>query len=217
MSTSTITVGGNSVTLVALPSSPAFRVAEFTLTDAVSIVSSPFTGQTQAQQWPGGDSWGSVLTLPPLQQADADEWIAFLMQMRGMANAFQVGDPLKAAPRGTPSGTPLVDNTQNGGNQAMSQSLGTKGWTASTANLLLRGDYIQIGYRLHRVLDPVSSDASGNALISIFPSLREQPTDSGTVVTSNARGLWRLATNQRKWSADYTKLSSISIPMREYR
>jgi hypothetical protein len=217
MSTSIITVGGNSVNLVALPSSPALRSVQFQMSDGVGIVESEFTGQVQAQQWPGKDLLSGTMTLPPLKQGDADVWIAFLMELRGMMNAFQIGDPLKASPRGAPSGTPLIDSSQTGGNAAMSQSLTTKGWTASKTNLLLPGDWIQIGYRMHRVLGAVNSDASGNATISIWPSLREVPTDGGAVITSNAKGLFRLAKNQRGWSADYTKLSSISFPIQEYR
>lgn len=217
MSSSIITVGGQQVTLVALPATPGLRAVEFTDFDAVSIVGSPYTGQTQAQQWPGGDYWTGTATLPKLAQANADNWIAFLRELRGMANAFQLGFAPKATPRGTPAGTPLVDNTVSFGNVAMSQQLGTKGWTASTSGLLLPGDYIQIGYRLHMVLDQVNSDSSGKATLTIWPSLREQPTDSIAVITSNTLGLWRLATNQRKWSADYTRHTAISFQLREYR
>lgn len=217
MSTSTITVGGQSVILVALPTSPGLRAVEFTDFDAVSIVASPYTGQTQAQTWPGGDYWTGTATLPPLAQDDADNWIAFLRELRGQANAFQLGYTPKATPRGTPSGTPVINNSLNGGNLPMSQALGTSGWTASTNNLLLPGDYIQIGYRLHMVLDPVDSDSSGDATLAIWPSLRETPTNSGTVITSNTVGLWRLSTNQRKWSYDVDQLAAISFQIQEYR
>lgn len=217
MSITVITVGGNSVNLVAVPSSPGLRSVQFGFRDAVGVVQSEFTGQTQTQQWPGADLLTGTMTLPPLQQADADAWLAFLMELRGMANAFQIGDPLKSSPRGTPSGTPEVDNTQTGGNAAMSQQLTTKGWTASETGLLLPGDWIQIDYRMYRVLDQVNSDGSGNATISIWPSLREVPTDSGAVTTTSPKGLFRLAKNERSWSADFTKLSRLSFAIQEYR
>jgi len=147
----------------------------------------------------------------------ADDWIAFLMQMRGMANAIQIGDPMKAAPRGSVAGTPLVDNSVTLGNAAMGQAIGTKGWTASHAGVLRRGDYIQTGYRWHRVLDDVDSDSSGKALIPIWPSLREIPTDSSAIVTSNTKGLFRLAQNKRTWSSDVTRLTRMSFQLMEYR
>lgn len=218
MSLSTISLDSQAVTLVSFPTSPGLRSFDIDADDAVATIVSPFTGQTQTQQWPGGDMMSGTCTLAPLRQDYADDWIAFLLQLRGMANAFQMGDPLKAIPRGTPLGSPLIDNTQNSGNLAMSQSLGTKGWQVSTNGLLKRGDYIQInGYRLHRVLDDVNSDANGNATIAIWPSLREQPADSSTVVTSNTQGLWRLATNKRKWSFDITQTTMLSFQFQEFR
>lgn len=217
MSTSTITLNGNSVTLVSSPTSPGLKAFDYDASDAVSLIVSPFTGQTQGQIFPGGDMWSGTATLSPRVQEYADDWIAFLLQLRGMANAFQMGNPLKATPRGTPVGTPLVDNSQAGGNAAMSQALTTKGWAASATNLLLRGDYIQIGYRLHLVLDAVDADDNGDATIAIWPSLREQPTDSSTIITSNTQGLWRLAENKRSWSFDITQLTQLSFKFQEYR
>lgn len=217
MSITVITVGGNSVNLVAAPSSPGPKSVQFTVSDAVGSVTSPFTGQVQTQQWPGADMLRGTVTLPPMTQADADIWISFLMELRGMANAFQMGDPMKATPRGTPSGSPVVNNSVPRGNIAGSQQLGTNGWTASATNLLLPGDYIQVGYRLHRVLDVVDADSGGNATISIWPSLRETSTNAEMLITTGAQGLFRLATNQRTWSADQTLLTSVSFQIQEYR
>jgi hypothetical protein len=217
MSSSTITVNGNSVTLIATPASPAPKAVQFTVIDAVGSVTSTFTGQVQTFQWPGADMWKGTITLPPLQQSDADNWISFLMELRGMANAFQIGDPLKATPRGTPSGAPVTNNSVSWGNAAGSQQLGTSGWTINAQNLLLPGDYIQVGYRLHRVLDTVDADENGNATITVWPSLREQPTNAETIITTGAQGLFRLATNKRVWSADETLLTSISFQIQEYR
>ncbi len=209
----TITVGGSTVSLVSLPSTPGFRSVEFTMVDAVAIVQSPFTGQTQAQQWPGADSWLGTVTLPPMNQTSTDDWTTFLMQMRGMANSVQIGDPMKPGPVGQIYGTPLAAS----GNIAASQQLLTTGWVANGFRLLLPGDYIQLGYRLHRNLDPVSSDANGNATLNIWPSLREVPTVGEPLVFNNPQGLWRLAQNKRTWSSDYTRLSRISFQIMEYR
>jgi hypothetical protein len=38
-----------------------------------------------------------------------------------------------------------------------------------------------------------------------------------TVITANTKGLYRLATNNRSWSADVTRLSQISFRTQEYR
>lgn len=208
MSISVITVGGQSVNLVAMPATPGMRTVEFEMNDAVGIVTSEFTGQVQAQQWPGADMLQGTMTLPVLLQANADAWIAFLMELRGMANAFQIGDPLKAIPAGTGAGTP----TANGAQAAGSQTLAITGFTGTGA--LLPGDYVQIGYRLYRVLE---QQDSGTASVGIWPSLREALAGGETVIVTNTKGLFRLATNKRSWSADVTRLSQISFKIQEYR
>jgi len=216
MSITVITVGTQSVNLVATPDSPGPKSIQYTASDPVATVTSPFTGQMQTQQWPGADMFRWIVTLPPMSQADADTWISFLMELRGMANAFQIGDPLKQTPRGTPSGSPVTNNTVSP-NIAGSIALGTSGWTASTDGLLLPGDYIQVGYRLHRVLDAVDSDVNGDATISIWPSLRGAPANGDMITTSGTQGLFRLATNDRSWITDQTLTTSMSFQIQEYR
>jgi hypothetical protein len=217
MSTSTITVGGRSVTLVATPSTPGLRLFEVTLHDSVALDASPFTGQTQAQQWLGADPMKTTMTLPPLTLAQEADWSCFLMELRGQANAFQIGFPLRTAIAGSGAGTPLVDNTGSGANAAGMQTLTTKGWTHSATGVLKRGDWFQADYRLYRATSDVDADSSGNAVVPIFPSLREQPTDSGALTLANAKGLWRLATNDRGWSMDVTRLSRMSFQIQEWR
>lgn len=213
MSVTTINLDGNTVSVVALPPSPGFRSVEFDFAETAAVSKSIFTGQTQVQRWPGADWLSGTATLPPLTQDEADAWISALMQCQGMTNAFLLGDPLKATPRGNPQGVPMVDTSQT--MAAGTNVLYTNGWQASQTGLLLPGDYIQVGYRLHRVLDAVNADTNGKAAINIWPSLREIP--SGAIVTQSAKGLFRLAANQNKWSADYTRLSSLSFQFVEYR
>jgi hypothetical protein len=213
MSYSTITVGDNSVNLVAMPLHPGLRSVEFTIKDTVAVSTSIFTGQTQVQQWPGADMLSGTFTLPLMSRANAANWIAFLMQLRGMSYAFQLADPFGSTPLGNPLGTPVATTA----NAAMSQVLVTSGWQASTTGLLLPGDYIQIGYRLHRVLDTVDSDSSGNATFSIWPSLREAIGTATSIVTTGTKGLFRLSNNSRKFSFDVTRLTTMSFQFQEWR
>jgi hypothetical protein len=208
MTISAITVGGQPVNLVTMPAFPGMRTVEFEMRDAVAIVTSSFTGQVQAQQWPGADMLRGTMTLPVLKQPEAAAWISFLMELRGMANAFQIGDPLQTSPMGTGAGTPVV----NGAQAAGSQTLAMSGFTGS--GCLLPGDWIQVGFRLYRVLE---QQDSGTASVGIWPSLREAVTDGETVITSNTLGLFRLAANNRTWSSDITRYSQISFKIQEYR
>jgi hypothetical protein len=175
---------------------------------AINIVGlsvSPFTGETQAQEWPG-EMWQIDGTLPPMARADAEEWLSFLIALRGSSGTFYYGDPSVSAPRGVATGTPLV----NGANAAGSKTLVTKGWTHSIAGILKKGDYLQIGsgtsQRLYKVVyADVDSDGSGDATIDIFPRLREALADGDAITTSNCRGVFRLAVNAREWSISTAK------------
>lgn len=217
---STITLNGNTVNVVALPAYPGFAHYSLDMTDSVAIQRSPFTGQTQAQQWPGADMWTGTAELPALvSQADAQNWRAFLAQLRGMANAFQLAPPDYLGPQGDPlpgaSSVPSIPGTVT--DIAGAQILHTVGWQLSAFGLLQPGDWIQVGYRLHMVMNPVNSDSSGHAAIEVFPSLREAPTANAPLILDNPQGLFRLATNKRTWSTDYARVTSLSFQLMEYR
>jgi len=214
---SSITLGTNTYTLVPFPSYPGLSQVELTMTDAVAVVSSPFVpAQTQTQSWPGADAWSLTATPPKMNRATAAPWRAFLAELRGMQNVFQIGDPFAAIPQGQALGAPVC-NTTGTNNLTSATSLVTKGWTANVFGQLLAGDYVQVGYRLYEVCENVNSDASGNATISIYPSLRECPPNNTALVLTNTVGLFRLAQNTRSWHADFTGLVQISLHAIEVR
>jgi len=218
MSITSISLNGGTVSLVSVPVSPGFRDIQFNFSDTASAVRSPYTGVTQTLVWPGGDYWTATATLPPLSQCDADAWTSMLAEMRGIANPILVADPMRLTPRGNPSGTPVANTSGGTGwNAAMTTVLYTRGWTPSKFRLLLPGTNIQIGYRLHRVLDPVNSDTNGDATISIWPSLREVPPDGTPIILSNPSGLFRLAKNLRGWQTAVDTLTTLSLNLVEYR
>ena len=192
-----------------LPTSPAPKAIEFTTNNTVAVSTSPFSGSQQVQNW--GTSWlEASVTMPPMTHAQAQAWIAFLMQLQGQAGTFQLGDPLAKTPRGSASGTPLTLGTQSG------YKLATKGWTASATGVLLAGDCIQVGYRLYRCTkSSVDADALGNATFDVWPQIREQPTDGTALTLTNTKGLWRMTSNQLKWSSSEMKTYGVVFSCRE--
>ena len=100
-----------------------------------------------------------------------------------------MGNPATSEPRGTVSGTPLVDTTLG---VNVGKYLVTKGWTPSSLGVLKAGDEIQIEYQLYKVLEDVDSDASGNATITIFPFLRKEYADDTSIITSSPKGIFRM-------------------------
>jgi hypothetical protein len=201
--------------VVPFPLAPGFRSVEFTATDTVAQVGSPFTQQSQFQTWPGGDIWHGTVTLPKMPRSQAAQWIAFLLALRGAANAFMIGDPFAAIPQGSPAGVPVVDSVIATNNVAMATTLVTKGWKPSTFRMLLPGDYIQVGLRMHVVLNTINPDSTGAATIGIWPSLRERPADGSSLILSKPKGLFRLAENKRTWSVDETRLFGLSFKIAE--
>jgi hypothetical protein len=199
--------GWDIVPVPATPSAPA--TVEFVADDVIAMSVSPFTGQQQVQDWQASMLAASV-SMPALTHPQAQEWIAFLMALRGQANVFQFGDPLAVAPRGSGAGTPLVDGAAQKG-----YTLALKGWTAGAAGVLLPGDWIQIGYRLYRAIATANADGAGKLVLKIWPQLRESPGDGAAVILTNTRGLFRLQQNARKWSITASRTYGIQFEIVE--
>lgn len=216
----------NGVSIITMPAEPGARQFELAQSDMNAMNSSPFTGASQMQAWPGSDQWSGTLTLPPLSAAQRAQWSAFLGETRGMLNAFLLAPPDYKAPQGVANhlSKPVV----SGANNAMTTTLVTKGWRKKTVRLLMPGDYIQIGptptdqnvaglCRLHQVLHQVDSDGSGNATLTLWPSLRETVTDGTVIVLKKPQGLFRLAENKRSMLTTETRSSTTTFHVMEAR
>ena len=152
--------------------------------------------------------------MPPMKRADAEVWISFLLSLKGQRGTFLMGDPNCATPRGSASstaGTPVVNGADQTGD-----SLAIDGLPVSENGYLLAGDYIQLGggssATLHKVLTNVDSNASGEATLDIWPSIRTAPADDSTVVVASAVGNFRLSTNQSDWSINNASFYGITFP-----
>lgn len=165
--------------------------------DVVGVAASPFTGSQQIYRHQGA-WWEAEVILPSMKRADAEEWIGFLMSLKGRSGTFLLHDPAGASPRGTWAGTPLV----KGGSQT-GEALMVDGFSAGAT--VKRGDYIQLGSgaatRLHKVLTDATA-AAGEITLDIWPRLRESPADNAVVTTSAAKGTFRLADNVSAWEID---------------
>ena len=192
-----------------MPATPGPRSVEWNLVDVVGAVTNPYTGRQQIQSWQAG--WlEATVTLPAMQRPLAAAWIAFLMQAQGQNTVFYFGDGLATAPQGTAAGSGVTDGSFQGG-----YSLTTNGWDIDQPNLLMPGDWLRIGWRLYCCMDNASSDGAGNAGFAIWPQVREVPANGSAIVTTSAQGLFRLASNDRKYSESYAKTFGISFQIRE--
>jgi len=175
----------------------------------VGVSSSPFTGQQQVYKHQG-QWWEAEVSLPPMKREEAEQVVSFLIKMNGQYGTFLMGDFLSTAPRGVGTGTPLVKGASQAGDELV-----TDGWTLSTTGILKAGDWIQLGSAststLHKVLDDVTSDGSGNATLNIFPNLRSSPGDNAVITISSPKGRWRLASNETDYAIDNASIYGMTF------
>lgn len=181
-------------------------------TDVVSMAESPFTLSQQVVRHAGA-RWQANITIPSTKREDAEYWNAFLLRLRGRFGTFLLGDPNAATSRGiaaTTPGTPVVNGASQTGNE-----LDIDGCPTSRTGYLKAGDYIQLGAgataRLYKVLEDVDTNVSGECTLNVWPDLRSSPIDDSTVVVQNAKGVFRLASNEASWSIDNAGIYSIAF------
>lgn len=146
------------------------------------------------------DAWAFDGSLPPLTRADGEEWVGWLLSLAGAGGTFLMGDPASPAPRGTWAGqNPLVNGAAQTG-----KSLIIDGLTAGATGKA--GDWLQLGTgattHLHKLMQGFTANGSGQATLDIFPRLRASPVDNAGIILANAKGIWRLASNDTDWSID---------------
>lgn len=177
-----------------------FSAIRFRATAVVGLSMSPFTYQQQAQVHEG-QMWSAEFTIAQLFTPDGENLLAMLLALNGRQGTFYLSDPTSFFPRGTPTGTPVVNGASQTG-----QTLTTRGWGNSSPKVLKRGDYIQLGsgttQRIYRVLQDVDSGATGLATIDIWPRLRESPSDGEALVLTYPAGVFRLPDNNLTWDIE---------------
>lgn len=181
------------------PPSP-FRASKisFTGTSATSRNVSPFTFQQQQYNWPG-QAWIGSVECPPMVRADAEAVIAFLLAAQRGTFYFQ--DYANPTRRGTVTGTLTVSSAT-----ANSTTLSISGATGTFA----LGDWLQIGTSLYKVIQVNSSSS-----VDLFPVLRSSYAAGTSIVYSNAKGLFRLGTNQTEWSIELAGIYGVAFSIVE--
>jgi hypothetical protein len=91
-----------------MPGTPAAPSSiEVELMDLVAMQRNPFTGAQLTQDW--NARWKKVsVTWPPMNYADAQDWLTFLAAVKGTRNVFQFSSAAVAAyPATLMGGSPL--------------------------------------------------------------------------------------------------------------
>ena len=177
---------------------------------------SPVSFAEQIVRHPG-QRWQADVVMPPLERAEGEEFAAFLLRLDGRFGTFLLVPPETKTARGSASttpGTPVVNLGSQTGN-----SIDIDGLPLSASGYLLNGDTIQLGTgtgtRLHRVINDVNTNSSGEATLDIWPSLRSSPADGAAVVVSGGAGHFRLSSPDMNWSIDGQDLYGLSFAITE--
>ena len=184
-----------------LPSHTGVRSIELRAINAVAYSTSPFTFAGQAHAY-SGQMWLADITLPAMRIADAETWLGFLLSLKGQYGTFLLGNPTCTAPRGTATSA------------TVSGSAGSGSVSVTMSGTLLAGDYIQLGSGSDATLHKVLQDQSGSGTLEIWPSLRKARSSVSATLT-NAKGLFRLSSNEQAWSVTEASTYGITFSARE--
>ena len=198
---------------LSLPTTIGIGEIDLRANNVVGVSQSPFTYKQQVVQHQG-QRWEASVSIPPVRKDLAEEWIAFLISLKGPVGTFYLGDPNMATPRGTIlSGTTVtLDSAAAAGDETVAL---TKGAGPAKSNVFLPGDYIQIGTgsgrTLHKVLNTVDWDANGDGTADIWPHIRGTVASGTSVVHQSTTGKFRLTSGLTSWSINNASTYGISF------
>ena len=197
-----------------MPTTPNFIRSEWGIARAVAQSQSPFTYSTQVHKFTGS-KWYSTVTLPPMKRSQANEWLAFFMQLNGQFGTFTMGDPDAKAVQGTISNTVAV----NADFAVGAYDVTIDGADASESQLFKKGDYVQFNSgatsKLHMIIADVASNGSGVATLTIEPSLSAALANNATVTYASPKCVMRMTNNELTWSANQISLYGVSFSCEE--
>ena len=194
-----------------MPTHTGIRNVELRATNAVAYSRSPFTFSGQAHAY-AGKAWQADITLPPMKRTNAEQWIAFLLSLKGQLGTFYLGDPRACTPLGSArdADTILVNGALSSGDTINIDSA-----PASRTDYLKAGDYMQIGTgtsrQLFKVLTDVDTNGSGQATVDVWPNVRTTIANNAAVTVQSAKGIFRLITNEQAFSINEASIYGITF------
>ena len=147
-----------------------------------------------------------------MKRTNAEQWIAFLLSLKGQLGTFYLGDPRACTPLGTARDTDtiLVNGAVSSGDTISIDSA-----PASQTDYLKAGDYMQIGSgvnrQLFKVLNDVDTDGTGSATVDVWPNVRTSIADNASVTVQSAKGIFRLASNEQALSINEASIYGITF------
>lgn len=173
------------MSLLTLPSWFLPRSVSLDLRTNQRVGASMFGGSEQAVDLLN-DRWVMNVSLADSWHADAAAREAFIASFRGQVNWVALWHFVRARPRGTMRGTPVLVGTHAQGASALSITSGTAGGT------LLAGDMLGVGGLLCMVQSDVTLDGSGAGTVNIVNRLRAAQAGGASITWDRPTALFRL-------------------------
>jgi len=196
---------------LSLPTSIGIAQIELRATNAVAISRSPFTFSTQVHAYTG-QSWQADVTLPSIRRDLAEDWVAWLISLKGQLGTFYLGDPNAATPRGSARDT---DTIKVASAVSSGDTISINSAPASQTDYLKAGDYMQIGLgvsrQLFKVLNDVDTDGAGAATVDVWPNVRTSIASTTPITVENTKGIFRLSSNEQSFSINEASFYGISF------
>ena len=196
---------------LSLPTSIGIAQIELRATNAVAISRSPFTFSTQVHAYTGS-AWQADVSLPSIRRDLAEDWVAWLLSLRGQLGTFYLGDPNAVTPRGSARDTDTVFTSAA---VSSGSSIAVDSAPTSITGYLKAGDYIQVGTgtarQLFKVLADVDTNSLGEATIDVWPNVRTSIANDSLITVENTKGLFRLSSNEQTYSINEASFYGISF------
>ncbi len=181
------------------PTGIALANVRWSQTQVEQVNRSPWSGRTRIAQFGPAARWSAEGELPPMKDATALLWRAFVMSLKGRQNTFR----LEAVEADQHSGTPTVQ--ANGAASAGATSISLKGLPNSTT-LLAAGRFITVTLasgdeQLLGLTAALTSNGSGIATATLSGPLRENVANNAAVQTKRPWGLMR-AVDPLAWTVE---------------
>lgn len=171
-----------------------FSETDVQMVDINSLQVATFTGVERVQKFEG-DYWKVTIRWFNLNEELGRQITAFIAALRKSVGTFVVPFPGYGSPRGAASSNPSSPLV-NGASLAGKRELPVKNAPVSLEDWLLSGDIIQVGPasrpHWHIVLTDVTTDATGNATIDVWPALRRGVSDNDIIILNEPLGICRL-------------------------
>ena len=195
-------------------SHPTTGIAQIELRalNAVAYSRSPFTFAGVSYEY-AGKMWQADVTLPAMARSDAEQWISWLISLKGQKGTFYLGDPAATTPLGSGRDSDTV--TTDGSTAAGSNTIDITSAPVSQTDYLKAGDYLQIGTgstrQLFKVLADVDTDSSGDATVDVWPDVRSTIATGSAVTMESTKGIFRLASNETAFSINEASIYGITF------